>query len=360
MALLRLLEGPSNRSLSVLLAIRFWHGQLTQMTAYVQHGSTNQSARSPQGPHDLPNDPPAAASRDQSIASRERHRQRFWIASYDKAVADGYIGSYELWKLSKHPAILGRRITGSCPYITSLKKLQRCPLSEELIRSIIDKQAHKFVRSVIVDNQIIGKAVFYIPAKGEQTPLKPIWVRPYFDPETKQLRFQLPDGSDHVFSRSLTELASSAARPLLRLAHSEGLIDVIPDTRLQTLKFDAARRSGFVVSSRIHIESLRPICRAVMHIRQIDREGRVAASDGLASFPFIFRPRHAKDRKYINYFPYIGDDDGKLRLWDVDEGRDVVLVRRKKLVSGLLAEEVRERYSPLYALARSEGFWADS
>ncbi|KAG9029024.1 hypothetical protein FRB95_005800 [Tulasnella sp. JGI-2019a] len=184
-----------------------------------------------QGSQALPNDLSAKAVVEMGNRLnefRERGRYKLWVEPYEKAVANGYVGPYEIWKLSKHPSVLHKRTTGASPYITTLKKLERCPLPEELIRTTSDRNRHRFARNVIVENQVVGMAVFHIAPKGEREPWKPIWVRPYFDHEAKHLRFQLPDGSDHAYSKSLTELANSAARPILYLAYNEGLIDLVP------------------------------------------------------------------------------------------------------------------------------------
>ncbi|KAG9029025.1 hypothetical protein FRB95_005801 [Tulasnella sp. JGI-2019a] len=199
-----------------------------------------------QRPQALPNDPQvksAAEMGNQSNASRDRLRYKRWVEPYEKAVVNGYVGSYEMWKLSEQLCVVNKRTTGASPYITTLKKLRETPLPEELIRTTVNSTEHLFSRNVVVDNQVVGKARFYIAPKGEQVPLKPIWVRPYFDHEAKRLRFQLPDGSDHAYSKSLTSVAGSVARPILYLAYREGLIDLVPDDRLRSLEFDTGHHA---------------------------------------------------------------------------------------------------------------------
>lgn len=80
---------------------------------------------------------------------------------------------------------------------------------------------------------------------------------------------------------------------------------------------------------------------------------------------FSFRAHHVGDRSHLNYFPYIGDDGGNLRLWDVAEGRDIsIKIRRRRREGGYphgyTADEVRRRFPDLYTLAHSEGFWGDT
>ncbi|KAG8997353.1 hypothetical protein FRB94_007708 [Tulasnella sp. JGI-2019a] len=311
------------------------------------------------------------AKRKKSNVQKERGPDKVWIKRYEKAVADGYTGSYEIWKLSENPLVVNRRITGSCPYISSLQKLERSPLPEELMRTSIfgsQHRMHQVMRKVVVNNQVVGEVHIYIPRMMKQGPLEPLWLRPYFDPEAKLLRFQLADGSDYPFSKPLASLAvGSCTRPLLYLAHAEGLIDSVPEDRLQTLVFDAMRRSGFAMHARIKPQDpKRPTFRGTMHVRLDGLGDQGATSDGptpvlkAPSIKFVFTPKNNVDRKYINYFPYIADDGHELRLWDTDEGRDIILSRRNQEANGLTAREVRERYPLLYALARSEGFRADS
>lgn len=55
------------------------------------------------------------------------------------------------------------------------------------------------------------------------------WVCPYFDPERRTLRFRQRGGKDAEYTIDLSTLAQGEGlRPLLALAHAEGLLDKIP------------------------------------------------------------------------------------------------------------------------------------
>lgn len=56
-----------------------------------------------------------------------------------------------------------------------------------------------------------------------------LWIRPYFDPTTKELRFQGRDGEDAGPRKRLYHLAvNTSHRPLLKLVVAEGLLESIP------------------------------------------------------------------------------------------------------------------------------------
>lgn len=58
-----------------------------------------------------------------------------------------------------------------------------------------------------------------------------MWVRPYFDPATKEIRLQGRDGSDiaTLRAKSLNHCAGfDDLRSVLRLAQLEGLLDKVP------------------------------------------------------------------------------------------------------------------------------------
>lgn len=88
------------------------------------------------------------------------------------------------------------------------------------------KDAHRGVFRVVLQGQNLGEAkiVFAHGANGTDK-----FLRPYFDPATGFLRFQTVTGEDYPYAKDLAALAASPKlRPLLQLAHSEGLLDKIP------------------------------------------------------------------------------------------------------------------------------------
>lgn len=82
-------------------------------------------------------------------------------------------------------------------------------------------------RHVVYEGKDLGKANIHLPPNMVD-PADP-WLRPFFDPETKSLCFQKRDGTDLPFKRATSWLAPcQSSRPLLHLAHAEGLLDLVP------------------------------------------------------------------------------------------------------------------------------------
>lgn len=63
-----------------------------------------------------------------------------------------------------------------------------------------------------------------------------------------------------------------------------------------------------------------------------------------------------KDRKAVDYFPYVAED-GEMRMWDVVEDEDLTVRTRKGPKTSWSSEEVRRRLPDVFALAKSEGLW---
>lgn len=78
-------------------------------------------------------------------------------------------------------------------------------------------------RTLLLDGKRLGRTRFVLP------PGPDIWICPYFDSVTRTLRFRRRDGMDETFHLDLSDLAQSKDyRPILAMAHAEGLLDKIP------------------------------------------------------------------------------------------------------------------------------------
>lgn len=86
---------------------------------------------------------------------------------------------------------------------------------------------YEFKRRVLVDGLDFGAAIISFRTKDE--PGTSLLARPYFDPAAKEVRLHDRGGLDVGARKTLLDCASaSALRPLLHLAHSEGLLDRVP------------------------------------------------------------------------------------------------------------------------------------
>ncbi|KAG8996511.1 hypothetical protein FRB94_008236 [Tulasnella sp. JGI-2019a] len=187
---------------------------------------------------------------------------------------------------------------------------------------------------------------------------------PYFDPASKMLRYlQLGDGPlVSPKERPLAELLNlKCYRPLLALAHAENLIDKLPVDGLESLEFDQVLNSGY------HIRAFGYPSRASWvfepHLRFSQEKKRPRLH--------WFAPA-GEHRPYVDCFPYI-DSAGRLRIWDLDRGRDLVWsvnkgtlgrseekkeVGRVKSSMGVEGEDVRRKWPDFFAAAQRKGYWA--
>lgn len=138
-----------------------------------------------------------------------------------------------LLSLTLFPALLFLDLLG----ITTLHRSESSPVEDGLILmtsnlwSGYGKQQPYYVfwiqRHVIIEGQSIGRLDMRFTTQDE--PGTAMWVRPYFDLATKELRLQGKDGADTEFRKSLMQCATAKSlRPLLHLAHHEGLLDKVP------------------------------------------------------------------------------------------------------------------------------------
>lgn len=88
-------------------------------------------------------------------------------------------------------------------------------------------------RHAVHNGQDFGLAQIVLSIPPEHYETDGLWLRPYFDPKTKTVELQKRDGSNlkrcKRYSGTLAHLATRMlGRPLLYLAHAEGLIEAVP------------------------------------------------------------------------------------------------------------------------------------
>ncbi|KAG8872135.1 hypothetical protein FRB97_008005 [Tulasnella sp. 331] len=213
-------------------------------------------------------------------------------------------------------------------------------------------------------------------AKGET-----LRLCPYYDPVMRTLRFQYPNGLDSTEEKSLAELiARRGCQPLLRLAQAENLIDKVPATGLTSMDFDAVVQSGYYARAGL---SIRPNLRNFQGSVRFKGEGTTTQMS--------WTPLSDDDRKYIDFFLYITPEDDRLRIWDMEAGRDlavsvnmgalakrgggssigdndrqtgtaaVVTTKRGRLaLDSFHANEVKGRWPKIYKKIQNLGYWRDA
>lgn len=95
-----------------------------------------------------------------------------------------------------------------------------------------------------------------------------------------------------------------------------------------------------------------------------------------------------RDRKYIDFFPYIKPEDNRFRIWDIEaacdlavsaykgsvveegnrssEGDEATMTAKTKRQSGRIAltsfhaDDVKRRWPSVYELIRKMGYWQDT
>lgn len=122
------------------------------------------------------------------------------------------------------------------PYISTLRWHRNPPehefvkITAEVMKSTASRSAItmcRFQRHVVIKGQDVGQAA--LAWLTQDRPSSEIWVRPYFDPATGEIRLQGKDGLDIGPRKHYIKCAADdGIRPILRLAHAEGLLDKLP------------------------------------------------------------------------------------------------------------------------------------
>ncbi|KAG8930455.1 hypothetical protein FRC01_002737 [Tulasnella sp. 417] len=211
----------------------------------------------------------------------------------------------------------------------------------------------------------MGSAIIYIHRKYKALP--GTLLRMYYDPEKHLLRFQAQDGEPlpkYTDIDLISKAASRGYRPLLTLAHAEGLIPSIPgeapsitlcitttngvqtdgylpsfdlQTNMKSRYYLRANRDNSTPSPRYHDTILFP---GTLGITRIG-----------------FKLSEPENFEYLRFFPYIHEDQ-TLRFWDVERGVDAPL-KTKDRVGSCEPKDVKKQFPGLFDYAKRLGYWKE-
>ncbi|KAG8991857.1 hypothetical protein FRB94_012211 [Tulasnella sp. JGI-2019a] len=227
-------------------------------------------------------------------------------------------------------------------------------------------------RRVVRDGVNFGHAALMVKHYDWKVEDGELRLCPYFDPTSKTLRFKKPDGEDFHRDQHLTELLSRKIyRPLLHLAHAEGLLDKVPADALTSLDFNTILESGYCHRTR-HCSWGETI--QDLPLRKYRAFFRFAGER--ISPQMIWHPVKEDIREHIDCFPYVDTED-RLQIWDVERSRDLRAVTNMTALSALSvagndieqhgrlvvdsfsAEDVKKRWTGLFAAIQRKGYWKD-
>ncbi|KAG9030621.1 hypothetical protein FRB95_003764 [Tulasnella sp. JGI-2019a] len=233
----------------------------------------------------------------------------------------------------------------------------------------------KVERRVVKDNVGFGVAELYLGrsvwSEHQQTSAgaagEPLRLCPWYDPDSKTLRFRHPDGADSAQVKPLAELiARKGCKPLLELAHVEDLIERVPATELISLDFNTILDSGYHVRAGLTIGLRATHYQANIRFRG-ERNTRQVSWTPMGDDKI--------DQKDINCFPYIDPQDDRLRIWDVDAKRNLEIMVNQGSLNGLAtkgmadskrgrasmdsfsADDVKRRWPMMHAMIQNMGYW---
>ncbi|KAG8930454.1 hypothetical protein FRC01_002736 [Tulasnella sp. 417] len=165
----------------------------------------------------------------------------------------------------------------------------------------------------------------------------------YYDPDMGLLRFQ-DEGGEPLSEATDIDLVSKAhhygIRPLLLLAHAEGLVDKVPSGRLTTLDFQTNLDSGYYIRANIQKTGV--------------YQPAISLPEASRSFRFRFM-LSGPPKQYVRFFPYVHEDQS-LHFWDVERSKDLD-VRWGLESRSWRPQEVQKRIPELFKFARSLGYW---
>ncbi|KAG8971213.1 hypothetical protein FRC05_011407 [Tulasnella sp. 425] len=270
--------------------------------------------------------------------------------SYERAVKLGrFQGTYDAWRLE---VASPSRIPGTCAYISTLR-LDKVIQNGQLVNVTskgqgLRKQMRRFV---LVNGHSVGTAYIQFNHKY-QAPAGTL-LRIYYDPEKHLLRFQTRDG-EPLPQNIDTDLISRARwpgyRPLLVLAHSEGLISTIPDGHLPSFDLQTNLNSGYYVRAN-RTTSSRSTGR-----RSSQYQSTISLPDGLGTTNICFKLSEPEKFEYLRFFPYIHEDQ-TFRLWDIERGVDAPL--SPKGVGPWDPLRTKKRFPGLFEHAKRLGYWKE-
>lgn len=185
----------------------------------------------------LPSDKPAPENwLKRSLAVKLGHQAR-----YDKAVANGFLGTFSEWTLEVqqpkrklggttsllYPSTF--ELTTNTGIITTIS-LEKALKADQFLhfRSTPNDSRRHVKRTLIVLGERAGRVQFFLPSGDDE------WLCPYFDPTTSTLRLRQRNGLDAKEYWELPDIAQAKVlRPLLHLAKAEGLLHKIPGQHIR-------------------------------------------------------------------------------------------------------------------------------
>ncbi|KAG8937338.1 hypothetical protein FRC00_006891 [Tulasnella sp. 408] len=268
------------------------------------------------------------SSKATSPAKSARNVQRFF---YKTAVQDGFQGTFEEFSRQMQFHVYERAV-----------KLGRFQGTYDAWRCETAPG-----RTPGVNGQDVGRVYFSMHYK--YTPPPGTLLRMYYDPEKHLLRFQTQDGEplpEYTDIDLIPRAALSGCRPLLILAHSEGLIPTVPDGYLPSFDLNTNIKSGYYVRANRFCNDphqsyepsiLLPGAREVIRLK--------------------FSLSKPENFDYLRFFPYIHEDQ-TLRLWDVERGVDAPLKTRNG-VQPWEPQLVKKQFPGLFEHAKRLGYWKE-
>ncbi|KIO21571.1 hypothetical protein M407DRAFT_28842 [Tulasnella calospora MUT 4182] len=273
-------------------------------------------------------------------------RQRFHI--YERMVKLGrFKGTYDAWRYENAT----NRTPGSCPYISTLHLNAQ---TEQYVSFSPHNGAMRTRRGVLVNGEAVGIATVIINRKYK-APFGAL-LNLYYDPEKHLLRFQTQNGEPLPPYTDIDLISKAALRgykPLLVLAHSEGLISALPDGYLPSFDLQTNMKSGYYIRanrSRCNRLSAK-LNPSSTYITTISLPG------ALGTTPIEFRLSEPEKFEYLRFFPYIHEDQ-TFRFWDVERGVDAPLTTNKG-PGPWEPQRVKKRFPRLFEHAKRLGYWKD-
>ncbi|KAG8928712.1 hypothetical protein FRC01_005507 [Tulasnella sp. 417] len=283
------------------------------------------------------------ALRDGFQGTLEEFIGRRHFYAYERAVKLGrFQGTYDAWRYE----IASHRTPGTCAYISTLS-LDKVSQTGQSASTRLLQDRPRIRRHVLVNGQAVGQAHIYLGGKykGPSGTL----FKMYYDPEKHLLRFQTQDGQplpEYTDIDLISKAASVGYRPLLILAHSEGLIPTVPDGYLPSLDLQTNTKSGYYIRANREATPSSPIYRSTILFPR-----------GLGNTLLAFRLSEPEKFQYLRFFPYIHEDQ-TLRFWDVERGADAPL-KMKKSARPWEPQYVKKRFPELFEHAKRLGYWKE-
>ncbi|KAG8948589.1 hypothetical protein FRC04_009491 [Tulasnella sp. 424] len=225
-------------------------------------------------------------------------------------------------------------------------------------------------RSVLVNGHSVGNA--YIQLNRKYKVPAGTLLRIYYDPEKHLLRFQTRDGEPFPQNTDIDLISRARCpgyRPLLVLAHSEGLIPTLPGERRYLVPYiprtDEVQTDGHLpyfdfqtnLNSGYYVLAYKNTNRRSTGRLSTTYKSTISLPGGLGTTNIGFSLSEPEKFEYLRFFPYIHEDQ-TFRLWDVERGVDAPLKSRKYL-GPWDSLRTKERFPGLFEHAKRLGYWKE-